>query len=184
MEISYLYFTEILPNTSKGGSDAFEFIELYNNSDSLLNLSSCSIRYYNKAGANATNLKDNTWNLKGAIQPHSTMVIWIVSANNTLTVEDFNKHFGTNLVEGKDIVMLTGANIPHSKPVQFELLAGTTVVGRVWYNWGGASDVRSDKAIVYNYPTDYTMTAKVEKSNVDPTPGTLTDGQVPKTITK
>ena len=28
----------------------------------------------------------------------------------------------------------------------------------------------------------YTLTAKVDKARLDPTPGTLTDGQVPKTV--
>ena len=92
------------------------------------------------------------------------------------------KRYCDDVVENKDIVMITGANIPHSKPVQLELLRNTTIVGRAWYNWGGTSNATKDKAIIYNYPTDYTMTAKVEKYNIAPTPGVLAEGQVPATV--
>ena len=112
------------------------------------------------------------------------MVIWVVPEGNKLTVADFNKHFGTKLVEGKDIVMITGINIPNIKPVQLEILRDKTVIGRAWYNWGGVSNVRADTSIMYNYPTDYTMTAKVDKFYVAPTPGSLADGQVPATVTQ
>jgi len=181
MEISDVYFTEIHPLTSVG-TDAFEYFEIYNNSDSVINLSSYSIRYYNKVGAKADDLLKNTWKLSGNVQPHSAMVVWIVSSSNKYTVADFNKHFGTSLVEGKDIIRITGANIPHAKPVQLEILKNTTVIGRAWYNWGGSSNVQSDKSISYNYSTNYTFTAKVKESRIAPTPGKLTQGQVPATV--
>ena len=183
MEISTLYFTEILPLTSGGGAaDSYEYIELYNNSDAVIDLARYSMRYYSKAGAKAADLEANTWKLSGKIQPHSTMVIWMVSDTNKLTVTDFNKHFGTSLVEGKNIIKLTGANIPHDKPVQLELLYGSPIVARCWYNWGTGVDVLANRAITFEYPTDYTMTAKVAKARLDPTPGKLTEGQVPKTV--
>ena len=182
LEISTLYFSEIVPLTTRGGSDAYEYIELYNNSDAVLDLSRYSMRYYSKAGAKAADLEANTWKLSGKIQPHSAMVLWIVPSGSKLTVADFNKTYGTSLVEGKSIIKLTGANIPHDKPVQLELLFGSVVVGRAWYNWGMTTDVRSDRAIIYNYPTDYTMTAQVTEARVDPTPGKLTEGQMPKTV--
>jgi hypothetical protein len=185
MEISNIYFSEILPLTAKGGSaDLFEYIELYNNSDSVIDLSKYSMRYYHKAGAKAADLEAHTWKLSGKIQPHSTLVVWIVADTNKKTVADFNSHFGTKLVEGKDIVKITGANIPHTNPVQLEILSGTTVVARAWYNWGGNLDALADRAIKYVYPTDYTLTAKVESSRLTPTPGTLDDGQMPNVIKK
>ena len=184
MEISTLYFSEILPLTARGGADAYEFIELYNNSDATLDLAKYTMRYYSKAGAKAADLEANTWKLSGKIRPHSTLVIWMVPATSKLTVADFNARFGTNLVEGRDIVRLTGANIPHDKPVQLELLTGSTVIGRAWYNWSGSVDALPDRAVIYNYPTDYTMTAKVEKARNEPTPGTLAEGQMPNTVSK
>ena len=45
------------------------------------------------------------------------------------------------------------------------------------------TDITKDKSIIYNYPTDYTITAKVAEVKVDPTPGTVVEGQMPKTVT-
>lgn len=182
MEISTIYVSEIVPLTTGNGTDAFEFIEVYNNSDSVLDLARYSMRYYSKPGIKSADLEANTWKLSGKIQPHSTMVIWMVSSTNKLTVADFNKHYGTSLVEGKDIVRITGANIPQDNPVQLELLFGSAVVGRVWYNWSMTTDIRSDRAVIFHYPTDYTMTARVEEARLTPTPGKLADGQMPKTV--
>ena len=114
----------------------------------------------------------------------STIVLWFVSNNNTLSIADFNKRYGTSLVGGKDIVMIVGNPLPDTNPVQLELMTGGKVLTRCWFNWEGAKDVTADKAIVFNYPTNYTATAVVSKTQVTPTPGTLEDGQMPEQITK
>lgn len=180
LELSTLYVSEIVPITKS--SDAYEYIELYNNSMSAIDLSKYKIRYYPKPGANADALATMTRNLSGTIKAHSTLVIWVVPEGSKLTVADFNKHYGTDLVEGKDIIRFVGINIPNSNPVQIEILNGSSIVTRTWYNWGEDVDAYSDKGILFNYPTDYTITAKVAKNRVDPTPGSLSDDQMPKLI--
>ena len=183
-DISNIYFSEIVAKTSKGGGTAYEFIELYNNSNKTVNLSTFSIRYYAKPGAKDDSLAENTWKLSGSIAPHSTLVLWFVSADNKLSIADFNKNYGTSLIGGKDIVMIVGNQIPDTNPVQLELLSGTTVISRCWYNWEGSIDVMPDKAVTFNYPTNYTFTATVSKARTAPTPGTLADGQMPAQVTK
>ena len=183
-ELSNLYFTEIVPMCAQGGATAYEYIELYNNTNHTVNLSNYSIRYYAKPGANADSLAENTWKLTGTIAPHSTIVLWFVSANNKLSVADFNKRYGTSLVGGSDIVMIVGNPLPDTNPVQLELMTGGKVLTRCWFNWEGAKDVTADKSIIFNYPTNYTATAVVSKTQVTPTPGTLEEGQMPEQITK
>lgn len=181
VENSLLYITEILPYTSY--EDGFEFIELYNNSNTVLDLSRLSLRYYYRAGGlKPSDLEEASWTLTGQIQPHSAMVLWRVNPENTRTVDDFNKHFGTDLVQDRDIVILTGKHLPHKKPVQLELCAKAAVLERIWYNWDGQEDVRKDRSIMYVYPNGFTSTATVKQSGMEPTPGVLTDGQVPKAI--
>ena len=181
-EISNLYFTEVVAQCQQGGTTAYEFIELYNNSNNTINLSNYSIRYYAKPGANADSLTENTWKLTGTIAPHSTLVLWFAGENSTLSVADFNKRWGTDLVGGKDIVVIVGNNLAESKPVQLELLNGSTVVARCWYNWEGDMDILPDKAVIFNYPNCYTFTARVAKARVAPTPGKLAEGQMPELV--
>ena len=183
-EISNLYFTEVLPLCNKGGDTAYEFIEIYNNSTRTVNLFNYTIRYYAKPGANAESLAENTWKLTGTIAPNSTLVLWFVSADNKLSIADFNRRFGTSLVGGKDIIMIVGNPVPHNNPVQLEILNGTKVIARCWYNWEGAKDAFPDKSINFSYPTNYTCTQVVKKARITPTPGALTEGQMPETVTK
>ena len=183
-EISNLYFTEILPMSSKDGGDVWEYIEIYNNSTKTINLSTHSIRYYAKPGANNDSLAENTWKLSGTIAPHSTLVLWFLPEGSTKSVADFNKHYGTDLVGGKDIVIIVGKTLPDTNPVQLELLNGSKVISRCWFNWEGAKDVTADKAIIFKYPTNYTFTSRVDKAHVTPTPGTLEEGQMPEQVKK
>ena len=183
MEIANLYFTEVVPQTASGGTE-YEFIEIYNNSNNTITLTNYSIRYYAKPGANADSLTQNTWKLSGSIAPHSTLVLWFLPSTSKLSIADFNKHYNTSLVGGKDIVIIVGNQLPESKPVQLELLSGTKVIGRCWYNWEGALDILPDKAVTFNYPTNYTLTATVTKARTAPTPGTLAEGQMPAQVTK
>ena len=185
MELSNLYITEIVPKTTTSGTDMFEYIELYNNSDAELDLSKFTLRYYYKAGAKAADLASEkyTWKLTGKIQPHSAMVIWVVSEASTLTVDDFNKNYGTYLVEGVNIIRFVGNNLPDSKAVQLEIIdSASNVVSRIWYNWANATDVASNKAIIFKTPLDCTVTCQVYKAKLTPTPGKVDATQIPKVI--
>ncbi len=182
LEISTLYFSEIAPYTTVTGEDSYEFIELYNNSDSAIDLSGYIIRYYSKTGLKTADLNNYSWKLSGVIQPHSSMVLWMVRSTNKLTVSQFNSHYSTSLVEGKDIVRIVGDQVPHSNAVQLEIVKGDTVVGRCWYNWAKATDIIANKSVVFDHPTDYTFTAQVEKNRQTPTPGKVEAWQMPELV--
>ena len=80
--------------------------------------------------------------------------------------------------------MIVGNTLPENNPVQLEMLNGSKVIARCWYNWEGAKDVLPDKSIVFKYPTNYTCTQVVDKARVSATPGKLEDGQMPEQVKK
>lgn len=103
-----LLITEIVPDTSNlpnSSTDAYEFIEVYNNTDQEINFKDYFFYYNNK----------DTWKTdEGSdifIPAHSPVVFWIMNgSNHQLTVEQFNSNFGTSLVEGQQIHRLQGGS--------------------------------------------------------------------------
>lgn len=102
-----LLITELVPDTTNSnGADAYEFIEVYNNSTEPINFKDYSIRYrYPNTGAG----NDLIWGPKDdqevIIAPGETIVFWIINhANTDKTAADFNANFKTNLMEGKNLL--------------------------------------------------------------------------------
>jgi hypothetical protein len=160
-------------------------MELYNNSDTVIDLSAYSIRNYPRAGASSEEIKAGTWALSGTIQPHSTLVVWFRTTTR-LTAADFNTKFGTALTESKDLLILAVTKtLATANAVQIELLSGSAVVDRIWYNEGeNVAEVKIDKAITYDYNHTYTQTSVKTSVSATPTPGSITSSQVPIEVTK
>lgn len=184
-ELAELMFSEIVPwTTGPTGQrdDEYEFIELYNNSNKVIKLSGYSICCRPRPGAKSDDIAANTWNLSGEIQPKSAIVVW-VRHNESLTLADFNKFYGTNL-SSNQVIIVSGAALPQKYPVHIELRKGTTVIGRIWYNRDtGYNDVQANKAITFSYSMNYTFTQLPYKVKVTATPGTVSAG-MPKIVNK
>ena len=82
--------------------------------------------------------------------------------------------------------MLTRTKVlPTSNAVQIELVLGSTVVNRIWSNWGDSKvDVKNNKAITFDYNHMYVQTSVMTSSSATPTPGSISQGQVPTAVTK
>lgn len=176
--LSCITVTEIMPNTSSYG-----YLELYNNSDAELNLQNVAMRFYAKAGADSASLTENTWRFNGKVKAHSVAVIWFRS-NANLTVADFNKKYGTSLVEGENLFILdTTKQIKTDVTSQYEVTYGGTVVSRIWFNWGEDSgEVKSGKSVTYSYQKLYTLTETKLSATSEPTPGTVATEQIPAVV--
>lgn len=94
---SDLFVTEIQPNNT--GSDDYEFFELYNASESAIQLSDYRLIYHYTDNPES----DKTFTLpEGAVaQPGQAVVLWYNKSRKTL--EDFNNKFGVNLDEHRVI---------------------------------------------------------------------------------
>ncbi|WP_338788062.1 lamin tail domain-containing protein [Metabacillus sp. FJAT-53654] len=86
-----LLITELSPNTEGGGTDYYEYFELYNNTNQPLSLMNYSFVYkYTDTGNELVFQVPAT-----TIDPQETLVFWFNNGDRTLA--DFNTHFGLNL---------------------------------------------------------------------------------------
>ena len=166
-----LLITELAPDSK--GTDNFEFIEVYNNTNQPIDLNSYYF-YYQYIGGNTA---DKIMSMPEAIlAPQETIVLWFNVKG--LSVEDFNKHFSTSLTEQQVISIkgdFSGFANGGNRGVLIKKLAGQEVVSAN-YLPGETDNTGAD--VHYAFPTEGTEMVKQEVKAA-PTPGALSDGQVP-----
>lgn len=104
-----LLITEIVPQSTRiNDADAFEFIEVYNNTNQVIDFAEYQIIYRYPVGPE----DDLIWTPSKRdieIEPGKALVLWIEnSANKDMTVADFNEHFGSDLIENVNVVKMPG----------------------------------------------------------------------------
>ncbi|WP_240390561.1 lamin tail domain-containing protein [Bacillus sp. Y1] len=176
--------TEVLSDsTNVGSADGYEFIEIYNNSNSPVSLKDYKLnyRYYtNDPGSDVVwaSVPDDV-----NIPANETLVFWIINdQNGSKTVADFNQHFGTNLVENEDIVRIFSSGMANGSLRGLVMATNTgKEIAVAYYNEeSNVDDTYADKGIQYRYPTD--KSKKMYKLTIEPaTPGSVRPIQVPVT---
>ncbi|MYL60891.1 hypothetical protein GLW20_25635, partial [Virgibacillus halodenitrificans] len=180
----HLLITEIVPDsTNVNGADGYEFIEVYNNTDQLINFKDYNFRYRYPSGPDNDQvwraIPNDVW-----LQPGKVMVFWVMNdKNKELTIADFNSNYNTNLIEGENLVKLDGNSMSNSRKRSIVVSSNTGYeIVKATYN-DGVDDTQPDKGIFYKYPEDETNVmeqtgAGVEQAN----PGSIEDNQVPESV--
>ncbi|MYL60897.1 metallophosphoesterase, partial [Virgibacillus halodenitrificans] len=180
----HLLITEIVPDsTNVNGADGYEFIEVYNNTDQLINFKDYNFRYRYPSGPDNDQvwraIPNDVW-----LQPGKVMVFWVMNdKNKELTIADFNSNYNTNLIEGETLVKLDGNSMSNSRKRSIVVSTNTGYeIVKATYN-DGVDDTQPDKGIFYKYPEDETNVmvqtgAGVEQAN----PGSIEDTQVPESV--
>ncbi|KRE40580.1 lamin tail domain-containing protein [Paenibacillus sp. Soil724D2] len=113
--------TEMAPNTKNidyktGGTDAFEFIELYNSTSTPINVKGFILKYI--AGATVF---DYLITENKMIAPQETFLIWFKNTNvQQVGLPEFNLAYGSSIVEDQMIVVVNGGmSNSASRRVQF-----------------------------------------------------------------
>ncbi|WP_288221976.1 immunoglobulin-like domain-containing protein [uncultured Clostridium sp.] len=181
-QIPELLITEILPDSKNvNGADAYEFIEVYNNSTIDVNLKDYKI-YYNYPDKGDES--DVMWvdiNEDINVKSGEAIVFWIKNgSNDTLTASDFNDHFKVQLQMDVNLFEVYSAGMANSGARALRLTTSIKEqVDFVAYNMNGVKDTSADKSIKYLY--DENINESVIKTNKGtPDPGTVKDEDKPK----
>ena len=104
------------------------------------------------------------------------LTIWKKPQGSSLTIEDFNRHYGVMLKENEDILASEVNFISSSdEGRRIELMYATETLARVEYNFGKCvgRDVVTDRAIVLDHSPNLTGTSKILATNAKPSPAGL-----------
>ncbi|RXT02362.1 lamin tail domain-containing protein [Ammoniphilus sp. CFH 90114] len=187
--------TELLPNPAgdyrKGSGNQYEYLELYNNSDEVLNLKGYTL-FYLYPGTT----KPKKWTIPSdtAIQPYHSAVIWFAReaiADGFTSVDDFNTHFNTVLQEN-DVIFYDNRssddfNLPNSLQRGFALSSTEDLKDTIVEAWYDPSTPTSPDRLVndvrnavvrFTYSTSGTRMERLD-TRAYGTPGSVEVGQVP-----
>ncbi|VYU37469.1 DUF5011 domain-containing protein [Clostridium paraputrificum] len=179
-----LLITEILPDSSNvNGSDAYEFIEIYNNSNRELNLKDYKLYYNYPDKGDGSDVLWIDINNDVKIQSGEAIVFWIKNEkNNHLTVDDFNKKFDTKLELNTNIFELYNGGMANSGARALRLTTSIyEQVDLVSYNMDGVKDTSADKSIKYKYD-DASNKSIMISNNCKPDPGIVNDEDKPTKV--
>ena len=149
-----LLVTEIVPNTENiGGSDGYEFFEIYNAGSQAVNLDQYSFWYDNGSSVTEWSLEDEGLVLDAG----KSLVVWIKNEANIAagtTVEDFNGEYGTSFTEGENLTTVQSDGFSNSGSRSLSLRTRTGLsLYTVTYTAGESSDgsLGENEAISFNY---------------------------------
>ncbi|MDP4270641.1 MAG: S-layer homology domain-containing protein [Bacteroidota bacterium] len=163
----------------------FKFLELYNDTNTDINLNGSSINLFESSGKNPTNT-DKAYGAKQClditrdfvIKPSSTKVVWY-RFDRSYTINDFDKYYGVNLTEN-DIYVADGFSLSATggKKVELKINGVRTLVTE--YNMDLlASCCVTNKSIDFKYPTTGWAYGTILNTHAAPTPGSVSEKQVP-----
>jgi Calcineurin-like phosphoesterase/Lamin Tail Domain len=169
-----LLITEISPNSKGGGTDYYEYFELYNNTNKPMNLTNYSFVYR----YTDSDTPDKVFQVPPVtLEPQETKVFWFNKWD--LPIEDFNQNYGLSLPSEKvvifdDIVFPGFANGGH-RALVINDTAGNEVVSASYL---GEENDNDGNLIEYMFPASGTVMEKYRVKTV-PTPATIEQLQVP-----
>lgn len=181
-----LLITEVVPDTANvDGADAYEFIEIYNNTTEAIDFNDYTLRYrYPNTSAENDLLWGPPLDQEDIIIPSGeTIVLWVINGSNAnLTDTDFNNHFGTNLRENVNLIKIFNNGMANSAERGLVIATKTgRELSHAYYNEvNGVDDTNPDKGIFYRFPIDGgTTSEKISAGEMNATPGSVMQEQVP-----
>lgn len=189
-----LLVTELLPNSANvagTSTDAFEFIEIYNNTDQPVDFKNYKIYYRYPDKGPSADVKWPSTQESFIIPAQQSVVFWVInSANAAYTASDFNKAFDTNLVEGTDLFLIKSDGMANSgrravviKSNTEKEISSAYYDADTLYNGGAKGDETTEnRALQYKYPVNGAgKMLKISSGTAVPSPGSAEAAQIPAT---
>lgn len=180
-----LVITEILPDSKNvNGADAYEFIEVYNNSNREVSLKDYKLYYNYPDKGDASDVLWVDINDDVKIKSGETVIFWIKNgSNNDLTADDFNNNFKTNLKLNENFFELYNGGMANSGARALRLTTSIyEELDFVAYNMDGGKDTSADKSIKYKYDEN-TQKSVMTTNKGTPDPGVVNDSDKPVQVT-
>ena len=136
----------------------FPYITLCNNSGNDITLSDTKLALWTTTGKPPK--EENVWIADGVKLPaRSAVVIWYRNPENAaFTVEDFNRRYGTHLIEGESIFICDKPITSRSTSGRrLDLMVGGEVISRVTWNMGERYGQMAEVGEAYKYRFDCDM---------------------------
>ncbi len=176
-----LLITELAPDTANvtgASADAYEFIEVYNNSTRTINLKDYKLIY---RYTNQTPAKDVQWPTGDVPIPSGQAVaLWIINgSNDALTAADFNANFGTSLTLGTDLFRISNDGMANGgqRSLVIQDARGQDLVAA---HYETDAQTVANKGIFFRYPDSGSIEmAMISAGTEAATPGSVTVDQVP-----
>lgn len=193
-KVPKLLVTEVVPNSTNvedASSDAYEFIEVYNNTDQPIDFKNYKVYYHYTEKGPSGDVKWASTKTDFIIPAQQSVVFWINNGvNSRLTASDFNTFYKTNLVLDQNLFIIKSDGMANSGPRAIVVKTNTEKeVSAAYYNnaisydGGEAGDeTKENKGIQFKYPVNGGLNMmKVSSGLKDPTPGKVDPAQVPGT---
>ncbi|WP_105567192.1 lamin tail domain-containing protein [Microbacterium halophytorum] len=179
-----LQVTELVPDsTNVGGSDGFEFIEVFNASSEPVDFGEYALSYLYPQDTEV-NTNEALWPAEPAdvtIPAGEALVLWVKNGNNDhLTDGDFNSQYSSDAVLGEDLVEIDSAGMANGSPRGIAIRTNTGIeVNRAYYNMPGTppGDVAANRGIRYAPTDDATLQEMIDP--LPASPGRVQVDQVP-----
>lgn len=180
-----LIITEVAPTSVEDGQERYDYFEVYNQSNKTINLGYYKILYYYNYPAQTAAQSGKTWSLddfRQTLAPGETMVYWLNSKN--LTVDQFNHFYGTDLVEGKNIVSVNYGGLHASQARWLRIGTGESdAFTLAAFNTKPWQITTSGNSLHYAAPNDAAgVNESIPVIMGKSTPGTVEAWQVPKEL--
>ena len=191
-----LQITEVAPDTANvSGSDAFEFIEIYNASNAPVNFGDYVLNYLTTDNdlTNPTTNSSTLWPAgpgEPIIQPGKTLVLWVQNPAVLAAGYDadrFNAEFGSDLVLGETLLAIKSAGMSNggSRGLQLMTKSGHDISRAYYFN---DAQTTPTTAIQYAWnpgtttpmwsPADPAGSTQTMLGLEKPSPGSVSDTQV------